>query len=288
MCLAACGGEGATPASPAPSDAFASGRADVGGYELAYRCQGTGSPTVVLEAGLGASGVAELGDLLDPLSTTTRVCTYDRAGTGVSDRRPDGTGPVTAGLIADELHELLEVIGVRPPIVIAAHSFGGMPARAFEGAYPDGVAGLVLIEVSSEPEVPIYERLDAGPWIDGSDRIDIGATVEELHAAGDLDDLPVVVVTAERITDRWLKTVPDAAARAQARLAGLSGDGMEVVAEGSGHFVYRTNPELVIEAIRIAVEAARSGSALPACEEAFQELHATCVPRGDVPDLIPA
>ena len=60
---------------------------------------------------------------------------------------------------------------------------------------------MVLIDVSSEPEVPVYERLDAGPWIDGTDRIDIHATVRELHAAGDLGDIPLIVVTAGIIED---------------------------------------------------------------------------------------
>ena len=40
---------------------------------------------------------------------------------------------------------------------------GGMPVRAFEGAYPDDVAGMVLIDISSEPEVPVYEQLDCRP-----------------------------------------------------------------------------------------------------------------------------
>jgi hypothetical protein len=45
-----------------------------------------------------------------------------------------------------------------------------VPVRAFEGAYPEEVAGLVLVEASSEPEVPVYERLHAGRWIDDADR----------------------------------------------------------------------------------------------------------------------
>jgi hypothetical protein len=54
-----------------------------------------------------------------------------------------------------------------------------MPVRAFEGRYPEEVAGMVLVEASSEPEVPIYERFRAGPWIDDTGRIDIHATVRD-------------------------------------------------------------------------------------------------------------
>src|SRR5688572_18652132 len=225
--LVACGSGG--PAMPSPSPTPTDGRADVGGFELAYDCRGDGEPTVILEAGLGAAGTEEFFGFIDRVATISRVCTYDRAGTGLSDDRPDGLH-VTAGLMAGELHRLLEAIGETEPVVLVGHSYGGMPVRAYEGAHPTGVAGMVLIDVSSEPEVPVYERLDAGPWIDGTDRIDIHSTVRELQAAGDIAEIPLIVVTAGIIEDEWLATVPILAARAQARLAGLSSNAIQVVA----------------------------------------------------------
>ena len=80
------------------------------GYELSYECEGEGEPTVILEAGLGAAGTDEFFGFIDQVAESSRVCTYDRAGTGVSDDRPEGEH-VTAGLMADELHRLLEVLG---------------------------------------------------------------------------------------------------------------------------------------------------------------------------------
>ncbi len=280
--LAACNSSH-VPA-PSPSPIPAAGRADVGGYELAYECRGEGEPTVILEAGLGAAGTEEFFGFLDQMSGTSRVCTYDRAGTGVSDERPAGEH-VTAALMAEELHRLLDAIEVPVPFVLVGHSYGGMPVRAFEGTYPSDVAGMVLIDVSSEPEVPVYERLDAGPWIDGTDRIDIHATVRELRAAGDLADMPLIVVTAGIIEDEWLSTVPRLAARAQARLAGLSSNAIQVVARDSGHFVHREAPDVVLAAIETVVSAARSGSELAPCAEAFASAGAICVPPGDVPEL---
>jgi pimeloyl-ACP methyl ester carboxylesterase len=282
----ACQGETALP--PIPPPVPEAGRADVGGYELAYACEGEGTPVVILEAGLGAAGTETFFSFVDRVAGTSRVCTYDRAGTGSSDERAEGVGRVTAGLMARELHALLEELGIEPPVVIAAHSYGGMPARAFATAYPDDVAGLVLIDVSSEPEVPVYERLHAGPWIDGEDRIDIHATVDELRAAADLGDLPVIVVTAEVIDDEWLATVPRLAARAQARLATLSTDGMQVVALGSKHFVHEDAPNVVATAVRAVVGAVRSASGLPTCAETFAGLEAVCVPSGSIPKLVPA
>jgi pimeloyl-ACP methyl ester carboxylesterase len=283
--LVACGSSQVPPPSPSPTPA--SGRADIGGYELAYECLGEGEPTVILEAGLGAAGTSEFFGFIDRVAETTRVCTYDRAGTGTSDDRPAGEH-VTAALMAEELDRLLDVLKIEQPVVLVGHSYGGMPVRAFEGTYPDDVAGMVLIDVSSEPEVPVYERLDAGPWIDGTDRIDIHATVRELDAAGDLGDMPLVVVTAGIIEDEWLATVPKLAARAQVRLAELSSNAIQVVAPDSGHFVHRDAPDVVLAAIEQVVEAARSGSPLGACDDVFGSMDATCVAPGMVPELVPA
>jgi len=269
-----------------PSAASGGGRADIGGFELAYECEGEGEPTVILEAGLGTGGLDEFLGFIDQVAARSRVCTYDRAGTDVSGDRPEGEH-VTAALMADELHALLEAIDVEPPIVLVAHSYGGMPARMFAARYPDDVAGLVLIDVSSEPEVPVYERLDAGPWIDGTDRIDIHATVRELRAAGNLGDTPLVIVTAGVIEDEWLATVPALASRAQVRLAGLSSDSVHVVAPDSGHFVHRDDPAVVLAAIDAMLSAVRSGSGLTACEDAFSDTDAECVPAGALPTLTP-
>jgi len=62
---------------------------DVGGYQLDWMCRGVGSPAVVAEAGYDSSGTDTWVDLLGPVSEISRICTYDRAGTGTSDSRPD-------------------------------------------------------------------------------------------------------------------------------------------------------------------------------------------------------
>ncbi|HEX5691639.1 MAG TPA: hypothetical protein VFX76_16610, partial [Roseiflexaceae bacterium] len=60
---------------------------DVGGYRLHIQCVGDGSPTVVLDAGLGGSSLDW--SLVQPeLGRTTRVCANDRAGMGWSDPGP--------------------------------------------------------------------------------------------------------------------------------------------------------------------------------------------------------
>src|SRR5512133_2063465 len=60
---------------------------DVGGYRLHINCTGTGSPTVVVESGWGDMS-ATWGWVQPEIAKTIRICTYDRAGMGWSESRP--------------------------------------------------------------------------------------------------------------------------------------------------------------------------------------------------------
>jgi len=119
---------------------------DVGGYRMHIDCRGEGSPTVVMDAGLGGSSLDWT--LVQPdVAGTTRVCTYDRAGMGWSDASPL---PRTPAHIAEELHTLLANAGVFGPFVLVGHSLAGKNVRMFAAAHPDEVAGMVLVDARSE------------------------------------------------------------------------------------------------------------------------------------------
>lgn len=119
---------------------------DVGGYRLHIQCVGTGSPTVVLDAGLSGSSL-DWSLVQSELGRTTRVCAYDRAGMGWSDPGPQ---PRTPRQIADELHTLLTNAGIAGPYVLVGHSLAGKNVRLFALQHPDQVAGMVLVDARSE------------------------------------------------------------------------------------------------------------------------------------------
>ncbi len=132
---------------------------DVGGHRLHIDCTGTGSPTVVLEAGLGASSPIMAGWIAPAVAPTTRVCVYDRAGKGWSDPAPEGQDGVA---VVSDLHTLLERHGETGPFVIAGHSSGGVYGQAFAATYPDEIAGLVLIDsqpASALTRLPGYDQM---------------------------------------------------------------------------------------------------------------------------------
>jgi pimeloyl-ACP methyl ester carboxylesterase len=284
-----CSSSGTTP-EPSTSRSIDVGRADIGGYSLAYQCEGSGSPTVILEAGYTASGIDTFGQLIQPeVAKTTRVCTYDRAGDGTSDARPASATPLTTATQAGELHALLDAIGETGPYVYVGHSYGGMVARAFAATYPDETVGMVLLDASSEPEIPVYDRLDAGAWNDGTvqpapnQRIDIHASVGELRHAPSLGAMPLIVVTAGILEDKWLATAPHLEAAAQTRLASLSTDGIHVLDRAKGHFLPANDPSLVIDATLAVVAAARAQTLLAACGTVFaNSATARCLEPGEL------
>jgi pimeloyl-ACP methyl ester carboxylesterase len=119
---------------------------DVGGCRLHLNIQGNNSqgPAVVLEAGMGSFS-SNWYWVQTELAKTMRVVSYDRAGLGWSER---GHRPRDAATMARELHTALHAAGVDGPYVLAGHSFGGLPVRAFAGLFPDETAGLVLVDAS--------------------------------------------------------------------------------------------------------------------------------------------
>jgi pimeloyl-ACP methyl ester carboxylesterase len=119
---------------------------DIGNRRLHLHCTGSGSPTVVIEA--GASSFAIDFSLVQPgVSKTTHVCSYDRAGSGWSDARPDVETPIR---VIRDLRTLLDTAGEKGPFVMVGASRGGVFVRLFQAEYPADVAGMVLIDPTAE------------------------------------------------------------------------------------------------------------------------------------------
>src|SRR5215217_9137851 len=110
---------------------------DVGGYRLAIYCIGEGSPTVVLETGMGAPS-EDWAPVQQEIACLTRVCRFDRAGRGKSD--PPPTTPRTCADMVADLRALLHNAGTPAPYVLVGNSLGGMNARLYAHRHPEEVA----------------------------------------------------------------------------------------------------------------------------------------------------
>ena len=254
---------------------------DVGGYWLAFHCVGKGSPTVVLETGLGAPSEYWV-PIQQEVAGLTRVCRFDRAGRGKSNPAP--TTPRTCADMVSDLRALLHNAGIPAPYILVGNSLGGMNARLYAHRHPEEVAGLVLVDGSHqdqftrisealpepEPDSPdshkgFYHFWAGGGWRDPSnnpEKVDFVGSGEELRAIRSLGDLPVVVL-ASGVFLREAPTRPEAGPLLheiwqdlQRELANLSSDSVYRVVEGSGHFIQRDRPEVVVDAIRRVLDRA--------------------------------
>ena len=137
----------------------------VNGHRMHIICTGSGSPTIVLEAGLGNDALT-WGGVQPVLSSTTRVCSYDRAGFGWSDALP---APRYADHVAAELHELLLQAKVTGPIVLMGHSMAGVYMRDYVTRYPADIVGIVFEDGSTplQDDNPVMKAMDSKappPW----------------------------------------------------------------------------------------------------------------------------
>ena len=230
------------PAPPQPS--LPGQRVDVGGYRLYIECIGSGSPTVIFEGGQGgAAATAPLGGatgIRQAIAAETRVCAYDRAGFGASEARPATVAP-TGTQYAQELHALLAGANVPGPYVLVGPSYGGLVITAYASQYPAETAGLVFVDSTTCNQTCTYGAPESGTF-------DL--------ASATFGSRPVAVLLAEF------------GSQSDGRdLVSRSSNRMLVTALASGHAIIADQPQVVTEATRLVVAAARTGSTLPACEQ---------------------
>ena len=124
----------------------------IDGYRLHIHCTGEGSPTVILDAAGGDSSPS-WGLVQPEIAQSTRVCAYDRAGMGWSERGP---GPRDMNQHVAELRALLAAAAIDAPYVLVGHSYGGRIARVYAKEYPAEVVGMVLIDPGTLDDDPRF------------------------------------------------------------------------------------------------------------------------------------
>jgi pimeloyl-ACP methyl ester carboxylesterase len=243
--------------APNPPALAAARKIDVGGFRLNLRCDGDGSPVVILDAGAGDT-LATWEWVTPSVRKLTRVCAYDRAGLGKSEPGPK---PRTSARIVAELHELLVRGRVPPPYVLVGHSFGGLNVRLFASKYPGQVAGLVLVDATPEDYPEIEDSLHSpgereklrtsramAPQAFTDELDGMAESAASIRAAPLPPEMPVVVLTAAHAEDS--PEFRTAWATLQRRMAGLFPSGRQVLAEQRDHYIQFDEPEGSSSAIR--------------------------------------
>lgn len=253
--------------------------------DLALFCEGSGSPTVILEAGLGGDHTTWA--LVQPeVAKLSRVCSYDRAGLGQSAPAPV---PRTSADVVADLHRLLESAGESAPYLLVGHSFGGLHTRLFAATYPDEVSGMILVDAVHEDwwrrgaallpakvngESPLFDELrryfesEGGTPHENGEGIDIAASAAQVRGGGGFANKPLIVLVAG-IPDVLPAGLPEELqmtlsrllqAELPAELVKLSTNSIKVEVPNSGHDIQRQHPDVVVAAIKPLVEISRSGN----------------------------
>jgi pimeloyl-ACP methyl ester carboxylesterase len=258
---------------------------DVGGHRVHIYCTGQGSPTVIA---IGAFSV-DWALVQRQVSAFTRMCTYDVAGTAWSEPGPANTCRDRTS----ELHTLLQNAGVSGPFVLAGLSIGGLVSRYYASQYQGEVAGMVLVDHAFTPQQEPHEQrptpansgdsppvlIEAEPIVlsteDTSDFNKLPAGIRDLHrwaasrspavdhgAAADdclarlksarpypLGAIPLSVISSGNQAPGYSEL--------QTQLLKLSRNSKQLMANRSFHSVEIDQPEVVVDAIRQAVESVR-------------------------------
>ena len=289
--------EGIADAKDHSAQAMTGRLVDVGGYRLHLDCRGQGTPTVIMDAGLGGSSLDW--SLVQPeLASVTQVCSYDRAGMGFSDLGPQPRSP---SHMAEELHRLLENGGVSGPYVLVAHSLAGKTARMFAAAHPEEVAGVVMVDARGEmldteadtamfrealrSEATTYaiarrlgiarlfgSRLIDYPMVEPAlatqivlAKTNVGAIqtmVDEGMARSDSDATLASGTLGQTplvviAAEDSMRSIPSWQ-EAQLAMTELSTHGRLIVAEHSDHYIQLAQPGIVLEAVKDVLDEART------------------------------
>jgi pimeloyl-ACP methyl ester carboxylesterase len=249
----------------------AEGLVDVGGHRLWTCLRGEGGPTVVFEAG-GGDDSSVWRTIESEVRRRNGVTTlvYDRAGLGKSDPPPEGEYRI--GGEAAALVRVLDVLSPPEPIVLVAHSYGGFVAALVA---VDPRMGVVLVDANLPAyfDEAVVERLVATytpqfPELErqapGLARVMIPLmraypdTAREVRAV----DYPTTLRTIDIVAERsWGETTEDDndMRRVHADFVAAAPEARELVlARGSGHYVMRDRPEVVLDAVARMLERVRT------------------------------
>jgi pimeloyl-ACP methyl ester carboxylesterase len=230
---------------------------DVGSNKMFLDCTGPAhGTTVILEAGTGDSSDA-WSVVQKQVEQFAHVCSYDRLGLGKSSK-PNVTH--TADEIVEDLHQLLRAAQIPPPYVMVGHSIGGIYVRKYSAIYPAEVTGMVLVDSAHEEQFSRVSQVSP-EWakrihdkFPADEQRRQGFLAQDEHLAWNFSG-PLVVIEhgqtpPSATSDPMAKQSEVVFQQLQLDLVARSKHGGIRVAQKSGHYVQRDEPELVTQSIK--------------------------------------
>lgn len=259
-----------------------------GGRSLFLDCQGSGSPTVFIIPGKGSYAEAwnvvvgpddpirsspydiieqaRLGPSPDAVQPTlarhSRVCAYDRPNT-----RPDGADrstptpqPHSLRADVDDIVALIGAARLSEPLVVVAHSYGGLIADLLARTHPELISCLVMVDPVSEflpalgspAQNSAFDRDGRVPAIPNGEALLYDDAFGIVSTAPPLPNVPAAVMSSGKFVPPSMLT-PDNYTQAQIhRSNDMLADTLHAtnhVVDDSGHNIMLYDPAAVVESV---------------------------------------
>ncbi len=224
----------------------------VEGETAHLQCQGSGSPTLVLLGGMGATTATWTG-LRAALGAGVRTCAWDYPGVGHSTGAP----MMTAARAASSLHGTLRAAHVPQPIILVGHSAAGLTTRLYVGEHPSDVAGVVLFDPTVATFARTFDDTEFRPRWDGA------ASADQVERVTAWPDIPFEILLHDpavyAASQVWSAAIEARWATDEAAFAALAPHGTVHIARGSGHDVYLDAQPTAVAAVQRVVVAVSTG-----------------------------
>jgi pimeloyl-ACP methyl ester carboxylesterase len=253
---------------------------NIGSHQLHYYCIGNGSPTIVLDVGIGETYRDWL-SFFEKSAIKTQIFYYDRAGYGQSEM---GTLPRDSKTEADELKTLLEKANIIGPYILIGHSLGALNLQIFASINKTDIAGMVLLDPPpldwilgkgfpkltelAEQTTKNFEQFSENMRNSENEgdrqKADFFKTLASEHremfsnsgkqaaAISSFGDIPLIVIAsgkpnpqmgedAEKFQNFWNDQCKEISLKSK--------NGKYVLAAESSHYIYRDDPDIVLKAL---------------------------------------
>ena len=253
---------------------------NVGKIDLYIECYGQGSPTIIVNFGFGGTVSDRKWDpIVNSLYQKNKICFYDRANLGLSDKYK---GHYDVNTIVEHQNSLLKNAGIRPPYLMVGHSYGAYPIKLFNHIYPEKVAAILLIDPSLygqfkshikmwDPVNDTYDeetqkkmeskltRWEGSPV--NSENINMRSSSKFIENSNGFGEKPFVLLWArdaiwkpgKKVEDGWHPAVWERIKQSYssdlARMQNLSSNTKITFAKTPEHYIHQHEPEIVINEV---------------------------------------
>ncbi|NQZ88206.1 MAG: alpha/beta hydrolase [Saccharospirillaceae bacterium] len=236
-------------------------KVNIGEFDISYEVSGQGKHVILMEAGMGKS-LTTWDPIYNELTKTAKVIRYSRVGEGDSTKVKRQFSMSNS---VQHLDKFLKALKVEVPMVLVAHSYGGLIVRKFAALYPERVKAILLIDPSSEHDLDIMRTIDLPQAIkeisfmktmgieNGLDNSFLEYwSKRPMPNYPEIKDIPVLMIaTIKKYTNPPMLLLTDKGreimGQSHQSWAESFPQGRAVLTTNSYHHIHRDEPELVLK-----------------------------------------